>query len=195
MTCPFCGSTVIYVLRKTWQPNKRSDRRRYQCQCRRRFWTREMLDRDKQPSSAWATKDCSAGPQRTTPGIYFVQWRAYIKIGYANNIRARREGIEAGIPEDQVTVLGWIPCEGGNRVAARQEEQIHRELSAHRVRGEWFHDNAGVRAFIERHAVTWDQDEARNYARYSAESARPPPPLAPIGRKLGLTYVICGRSH
>lgn len=84
-------------------------------------------------------------------GVYFIQWRAYVKVGCAWDVVKRRRALECSFPEGDMVALGWIP----KRNYGRHEWQIHEALAAYRVRGEWFRDCSAVRRFIERYARPW----------------------------------------
>jgi hypothetical protein len=76
--------------------------------------------------------------------VYFASCGPFVKIGHTRGpIWGRLEEIQFGAP-DYIELLAIID---GDR---RTEKEIHRALSAHRNRGEWFHFNDSVREFIDK---------------------------------------------
>lgn len=75
--------------------------------------------------------------------VYFIQSGdcGPIKIGIAEDAKTRMRQMQTGCP-DPLRLLGTLP--GG----AGREAALHRHLSAHRVRGEWFSPTAEVLAFV-----------------------------------------------
>jgi hypothetical protein len=73
--------------------------------------------------------------------VYFVRNEALraIKVGYSTNVIGRLSSIQTDSPVE-VYLIGWIP--GSERL----ETAIHDALWQHRMRGEWFQDNAHVNA-------------------------------------------------
>jgi hypothetical protein len=95
------------------------------------------------------------------PGVYFIQWGKYIKVGCSDNVFWRRRALELSIPEGDVVGLGWIRVQtSSHRQPATEEYKIHQALAAYRVRGEWFRDCLPVRRFIARYARPWSQGPA-----------------------------------
>lgn len=77
--------------------------------------------------------------------VYFIQAGANgpIKIGTATDLPTRIATLQTGCPEPLV-ILGTIP---GDLLV---EGALHRALSDHRYRGEWFHPTGEVLEVIER---------------------------------------------
>lgn len=67
-----------------------------------------------------------------------------IKIGITHDLKKRHENLQNGSPV-RLVVLGTWP---GSRSL---EKQIHRELKAHRMSGEWFRPAKEVVALVSRH--------------------------------------------
>lgn len=74
--------------------------------------------------------------------VYFVADVGRIKVGYSRNVDQRIRDIGQYL-ERPLVVIGVI--EGGLNV----ERAIHGKLSEHRLRGEWFRDNAEVRLCLD----------------------------------------------
>lgn len=99
-------------------------------------------------------------------GVYFVRWGAFIKIGTAHDVVARRQALETSLPEGDVEPLGWIHIpylrwRRSNQDRYKHEARIHETLSAYRVRGEWFRDCETVRRFIDRYCYPWPETDGR----------------------------------
>lgn len=90
------------------------------------------------------------------PGVYFVKWRNFIKIGASRDVLMRLRGLETSIPEGEFEPLGWIFIHQGFACSIYEHEAtIHKALEAYRARGEWFHDSQVIRNFIARYARPW----------------------------------------
>jgi len=74
------------------------------------------------------------------PYVYFVQAISGgpIKIGTTLDLEARLRELQCGNPEK----LRYIGTVEGD---LKTERALHKKLSAHRIRGEWFHPVAAVR--------------------------------------------------
>jgi hypothetical protein len=95
------------------------------------------------------------------PGVYFIHWNGYIKIGSAGNVRTRLKDIFSNAPDAGLTPLGWIP-DDDVRVESRTEREwrIQQTLNQYLVQGEWFLDCQTVRDFIATHARAWPSDDS-----------------------------------
>lgn len=82
---------------------------------------------------------------KKTGEVYFLEARelSRIKIGYANDSKARVSKIAGGQPPCELTVYGFIPG------TLKDERRIHKQLSDHRIYGEWFNFNEEVRSVID----------------------------------------------
>jgi hypothetical protein len=83
-----------------------------------------------------------APPTKRDPSIvYFIKCGPYLKVGATCDVAARLIDMKVGCPFDFEligTIVGGIP----------REREIHRALDQWRHRGEWFHHNDSVNAFI-----------------------------------------------
>jgi Meiotically up-regulated gene 113 len=75
--------------------------------------------------------------------VYFIQSARRIKIGFTTNLPKRLMALKTGAAH-KLTVLGAVD---GDRSL---EQSLHRQLSAHRVEGEWFKRHPEVVATIEK---------------------------------------------
>lgn len=104
-------------------------------------------------------------PWESREGVYFVQWREYIKIGSAHDVKSRARALINNIPEGDVTPIAWIPVPFQRDkpwlAYYNHELEIHHALRDYRVRGEWFRDCPTVRKLIARYAKPWPWLEAR----------------------------------
>jgi len=76
-----------------------------------------------------------------SPCIYFLSADRKIKIGFSKNLRQRIQQLKCASMLD-VSLLGWMT---GDRPL---EKAILIAASAHRIKGEWFHDRQEVRAIV-----------------------------------------------
>lgn len=85
--------------------------------------------------------------------VYFIQAgpNGPIKVGFAENVQARLSKIRADNPAE-CALIGLI--EGDEEA----EQSLHRQLSAHRLRGEWFAPHPAVLA-----AAAKGADAAQRY--------------------------------
>jgi hypothetical protein len=72
--------------------------------------------------------------------VYFIQCGDYLKIGVANNARARMEDLQVGCPHD-LALIGELP--GGETL----ETELHRRFQKFHHRGEWFRFEGALRTF------------------------------------------------
>lgn len=94
------------------------------------------------------------------PLVYFVRRNdGLIKIGHTGNWPSRRTQLER--QHGSIEVLGAIVQVDGSKL----EKRLHRELSAHRVEGEWFRDVPAVRAWVARGTSTESEMVARSTYR------------------------------
>lgn len=82
-------------------------------------------------------------------GVYFVRCNEFIKIGSANNVRSRTQGLSEGIPFP-LEPLGWVRT-ADREAAYALERALHKKFAAQRYRFEWFRDCPAIRAFIRSH--------------------------------------------
>lgn len=78
--------------------------------------------------------------------VYFLQNERTlaIKVGFTTNVKARIQHLRPASP-DRLRLLGVIPGDQG------VERQVHRNLGAHRLVGEWFAgDSPEVQAEVSR---------------------------------------------
>lgn len=68
--------------------------------------------------------------------VYFITDGEFIKIGISNNIQKRINSIQTGNPK-RLELLRSIECTFESH-AINLEKLLHRALSEHRVKGEWF---------------------------------------------------------
>ena len=82
----------------------------------------------------------------STGFIYFIRSgsRGPIKIGYTADPIARLSQLQVANP-CELKLLGCVPG------TLDVERAIHRELSGHRLRGEWYVVNEHIRAFVKVH--------------------------------------------
>ena len=77
--------------------------------------------------------------------VYFLLDRVCgaIKIGYTGNddVTKRTSSIQTSSPHD-LEVIGWVDGD------PNLEAELHQKLSAHRIRGEWFHPHPDVQEVI-----------------------------------------------
>ena len=131
-------------------------------------------ERPRRPKQRWC-KDCHAryvrenreannraaaerrddGQQDCGPlaGVYFVECGGFIKIGVSTNVCARYYGLQNANPFP-IVPLGFAP-EPVFDNAELLEATIHLFFAAHRYRGEWFHDCAAIREYINTKAAAW----------------------------------------
>lgn len=96
------------------------------------------------------------------PGVYFVEWNGFIKIGSAQNVEWRRRDIELSIPMGLVTGLAWVPVFSAlsDDQPVEHESRIQALFEHVRVRGEWFADVPDLRAYIDQWGYPWPSLEA-----------------------------------
>jgi hypothetical protein len=99
-------------------------------------------------------------PLERYPGVYFVRWGAYVKIGRADDVVSRRRALEYGIPEGSVVALAWIPYSSVTH-PGRLEGDLHERFAGHRVRGEWFRYTDEIRDFLKQSGHRWPCAEER----------------------------------
>lgn len=75
--------------------------------------------------------------------VYFITDGEAIKIGKANNPRARLSSLQTS-HHKPLYIIAAIP---GDEML---ERQLHRTFGEFRIRGEWFKDCAEIRAFVDR---------------------------------------------
>jgi hypothetical protein len=73
--------------------------------------------------------------------VYFIKAGEHIKIGFTTKPDMRLKGLATGSAV-LMEVLAMIPAK------QVEERRAHAAVSAHRVRGEWFHDCEDVRALM-----------------------------------------------
>jgi hypothetical protein len=79
------------------------------------------------------TSQCSDGESF----IYLVQAGNRLKIGIARDIGKRISGMQSGNPE----IIRLIGAFHGGRA---EEQALHTQLSAYKIRGEWFEPHPDV---------------------------------------------------
>lgn len=88
-----------------------------------------------------ASRPYEFGPPVTISRVYFAGRGGLIKIGTTVHLRLRIR--QLGYDGGPVTLLTSIP--GGPVL----EEKLHRRFAAHRHQGEWFHDCAPLRQYLD----------------------------------------------
>lgn len=87
--------------------------------------------------------------------VYFIECAGRIKIGITQNLKARVSALQTSAP-GKLTVIATVPG------AAKLERELHGQLHAHRITGEWFTDCEEVRdaihATVNKHGGIFDPD-------------------------------------
>jgi Meiotically up-regulated gene 113 len=81
--------------------------------------------------------------------VYFIKAggpRVMLKIGKANDPKARMAELQTGCP-DKLKLLAAVPCRSPKH-AEYLEKQAHRCFQKYRARGEWFHYAPEIRKLI-----------------------------------------------
>lgn len=81
--------------------------------------------------------------------VYFIATEAdqpTVKIGKANNVKARLKELQTGSPF-KLSVLGRVKC-GSAKKSLQIESKAHSDLAAHRLHGEWFALVPEVEAYL-----------------------------------------------
>lgn len=107
-------------------------------------WRVERAWEDAHPPS-WTT---------TNGGVYFVRCETFIKIGIANDVRARLRGLACSSPFT-LEPLGFIPIDAA--IADEFEASLHKQFADARQRGEWFRVHDALLTFIAEHAKPWPE--------------------------------------
>lgn len=86
--------------------------------------------------------------------VYFVQAKTLglIKIGVATEPHDRLYTLRISSP-DELTLLGVIRDDA----AFGHEHGLHRRFAEHNSHGEWFRPAPAILAYIEQHAVDYDE--------------------------------------
>ena len=96
------------------------------------------------------TPPVAAKPSRSSKDmdgfVYFMSDGEAIKIGKANDIKARLSGLQTSTHRP-ISVLGAVA--GGYR----KERLLHRMFADRRLRGEWFEDCAEIRDYVDANAT------------------------------------------
>lgn len=90
--------------------------------------------------------------------VYFAQAKTLglVKIGVTNDATLRFASLQTACP-DELEFLGVIR----SAEAERLEGLIHYEYRHSRVRGEWFEPTSRLMAFIQRNAISIEDDRQR----------------------------------
>lgn len=86
--------------------------------------------------------------------VYFIKasgQKAMVKIGKANDPKARLAELQTGCP-DKLKVIAVMPCKG-QKHAEFMEQQAHLAFRKYRARGEWFHYAPEIREFIRKAGI------------------------------------------
>lgn len=71
--------------------------------------------------------------------VYFIaDGHGYVKIGMANDIRARLDALQTANPHKLELYVGLKIPNGKMSEARKIEKQLHKMFEADRIRGEWF---------------------------------------------------------
>jgi len=107
--------------------------------------------------------------------IYFIGTEDghSIKIGYADDPRARLDTLQTGCPQ-RLALLAYM--DGG----PHEERALHKRLAAHRIRGEWFKPNPELDEIMKAAKVPVDGESCRRNiplerANYIVRQLREPP--------------------
>lgn len=117
--------------------------------------------------------------------VYFVQMgrAGPIKIGYSTNPAARIASMQTSNARELV-LIGSIP--GDTAV----ERAIHRELSAYRLRGEWWRPEPAVMRYVRkllRHGSPWPPHVTGPRMPRPSE---PRPQIDPVARALAIAKTL-----
>ena len=74
--------------------------------------------------------------------IYFIQSLDTVKIGYTDNLSARKKQLESANPHG-IVVIGTVVGD------MNMEKTIHKNLDKYRLNGEWFKNCSAVRNYID----------------------------------------------
>lgn len=99
------------------------------------------------------------------PSVYFIQavHTRHIKIGQAAFPEKRLQGLQISCP-DELVLLGSIPDPSGGSL----ERVLHRQFSAHHVRGEWFRESPELVAFLRERGFTTVPTDAEKFLHGTA---------------------------
>ncbi len=100
------------------------------------------------PPRAKAARGRGGGRAKRQPAfVYLISARGTerLKIGKAVNLQSRLSQLQTGSFEPLDLIKAFRDPTGGS-----MEKRLHKELVAHRLRGEWFMDHADVRDAFDR---------------------------------------------
>jgi hypothetical protein len=75
-------------------------------------------------------------------GVYVIGFRDYVKIGWSQNVVARKTELQTGVPERLKTYAVL-------NVIRDMESDLHRRFWAYRLQGEWFRLEGELRDWVE----------------------------------------------
>jgi len=76
--------------------------------------------------------------------VYIIQCAEFVKIGIADDVAQRLNTLQIGHPVKLKLVATFRTND-----PFRMERELHNMLGPHHVRGEWFHLNDVVKAWVE----------------------------------------------
>lgn len=87
---------------------------------------------------------------RKFDGVYFLMCDRFIKIGYAGDIRARRNSLQSGNPFE----IRLIAIQPGSEDT---EKELHEKFASHRFNFEWFHAVPEILSYIDKIKLEHEQ--------------------------------------
>jgi hypothetical protein len=95
--------------------------------------------------------------------VYFIYDSKYIKIGFTNNLTARKKSLQTSNP-NKLIVLGYI---FGNKFT---EQELHKTFKQYHVHGEWFRPEQDLLDYINNNNelevyIDWLQDKLQVYKK------------------------------
>jgi hypothetical protein len=99
--------------------------------------------------------------------LYAISDGEMVKVGYSVNPKSRLKTMQVGNPR-KIEIVWRKYCASSTKEAIKQERKLHRAISGHSIRGEWFSIGAmnrilkwrvmGYSAKIEEESIALDEE-------------------------------------